>query len=75
MKSKTITSIYGIQFLLLFALQVVPSFAQSLQFEKDERNNLIITESYAKYIVNQLEFELLDGNSVKISDLKGIIVV
>ena len=59
----------------IFALQIVPLKAQSAQFELDEENNPILSDLYAQKIVNELEFESLDGTTVKISDLKGKIVV
>src|SRR6056297_536345 len=59
----------------IFALQIVPLKAQSTQFELDEENNPILSDLYAQKIVNELEFESLDGTTVKISELKGKIVV
>jgi thiol-disulfide isomerase/thioredoxin len=70
------TLIHNLIFLTtIFALQIVPLKAQSAQFELDEENNPIISDMYAQKIVNELEFESLDGTTVKISDLKGKIVV
>lgn len=75
MKSKTINSGAKLLFVLVFALQTVLLQAQSTQFELDEKNNPVITDSYAQYITDEVEFETLDGSTLKISDHKGKIVV
>lgn len=75
MKTKTIH--FGLQLLLtlVLALQAVPSQAQSSPFELDENNNPVITDLFAQYITEEIEFESLDGSTVRISDLKGKIVI
>ncbi len=75
MKIKTIN--FGIKLLLAlaFTLQAVLTQAQSAQFELDEKYNPVITDLYAQYITDEIELEAIDGNTVRISDLKGKIVV
>lgn len=75
MKSQSNNLRGKILLVLALAFQTLLTQAQSSQFERDEKNNPIITDSYAQYITDELEFETLDGNSVKISDLKGKIIV
>lgn len=60
---------------LLIIIMIGNVQAQSNQFDLDEKNNPIITDAFAHYIVNKIEFEFLTGSSVSIADLKGKFVV
>lgn len=75
MKSKSNNSLRKLLLVVVLIFPTLLSQAQSPPIERDEDNYPIITDSYAKYIAKELEFETLDGKLVKISDLKGKIVI
>jgi len=60
---------------LLITLMVGNVLAQPTQFNLDEKSNPIITDAFAHYIANEIEFESLTGGSVSIADLEGKFVV
>lgn len=75
MKTLNSYSISILIYLLSVPFSVSTSHAQSTQFDRDEKNNPIITEAFAQYIADEIEFESLNGGSVNISDLKGKFVI
>lgn len=60
---------------LFLALILLNAYQSLAQFDKDISGNPILTPEFVKEVIQPMEFQSIDGQTIKVDQLKGKIVI